>query len=70
MYYDTVAVSENVIRLMTDIASCEHVLLGSDYVFAGPKRQLTENVEKAGLSQQEVSLICCENARKLFLKEL
>ena len=69
MYYDTVAVSENVIRLMTDIASCEHVLLGSDYVFAGPKRQLMENVEKAGLSQREVSLICCENARKLFLKE-
>ena len=70
MYYDTVAVSSPVVRLMKDIAGCDHVLLGSDYVFAGPKRQLIENVENAGFSEEEVSLICCKNARKLFLKEL
>ena len=40
LYYDNVAVSPQVVRLMRDIAGAEHLLLGSDYVFAGPPRPL------------------------------
>ena len=69
LYYDNVAVSPQVVRLMRDIAGAEHLLLGSDYVFAGPPRPLSGNLEGAGLSADEVSLICCGNARRLFLKE-
>ena len=69
LYYDNVAVSPQVVRLMRDIAGAEHLLLGSDYVFAGPPRPIAGNLEGVGLSADEVSLICCGNAQRVFLKE-
>ena len=69
LYYDNVAVSGAAVRMMRDIAGAEHILLGSDYVFAGAPEPVTGNLEEAGLNSNEISLICCDNARKLFLKE-
>ncbi len=69
LYYDNVAVSPEVVRLMRDIAGADHIVLGSDYVFAGPPRLLAGNIAEAGLSDEEVSLICCGNAQRVFLKE-
>jgi len=69
LYYDNVAVSPQVVRLMRDIAGADHIMLGSDYVFSGGATPLMENVEQAGLPPDEVSLICCQNAQTVFLKE-
>jgi aminocarboxymuconate-semialdehyde decarboxylase len=67
MYYDTVAVSAPVVRMMRDLVGADHILLGSDYVFSGSDGPLMENVEQAGLKPQEVQLICSQNAQSLFL---
>ena len=69
LYYDNVAVSPQVVRLMRDVAGANHIMLGSDYVFSGTATPLMENVEQAALEPEEASLICCQNARKVFLKE-
>ena len=67
LYYDNVAVSPQVVRLMRDIAGADHLILGSDYVFAGPSLPLAGNVQQAKLPPDEVSLICCGNAQRVFL---
>ena len=67
LYYDNVAVSPEVVRLMRDIAGADHLMLGSDYVFAGPSLPLAGNVQQAQLPPDEVSLICCGNAQRVFL---
>ena len=69
MYYDNVNVSPEVVRLMRDIAGPEHLLLGSDYVFAGPSHPLADNVEQAQLPPADLPLICCQNAQRVFLKQ-
>lgn len=69
LYYDNVAVSSAAVRLMHDIAGTEHLLLGSDYVFAGSAAPIAENIEEAGFSPEQVELICCGNSRRLFLRE-
>ena len=53
LYYDNVAVSPQVVRLMRDIAGAENLFLGSDYVFAGPRRPIAGNLEGAGLDAQK-----------------
>ena len=69
LYYDNVAVSAPAVRMMHDIAGAEHLLLGSDYVFAGSPAPIAGNIEAAGFTNEQVDLICCGNARRLFLKE-
>ena len=69
LYYDNVAVSAPAVRMMHDIAGTEHLLLGSDYVFAGSQAPIAANIEAAGFTNQQVDLICCGNARRLFLGE-
>ena len=69
LYYDTVAMSPQAVRLIRDIADADHIALGSDYVFSGAEEPLMEPVEMAGLEADEVALVCCQNARRLFLKE-
>ena len=69
LYYDNVAVSAPAVRMMHDIAGTDHLLLGSDYVFAGSRSPIAANIEEAGFTADQVDLICCGNARRLFLKE-
>ena len=69
LYYDNVAVSAPAVRMMHDIAGTEHLLLGSDYVFAGSQSPIDANIQDAGFSAEQVELICCGNARRLFLRE-
>ena len=69
LYYDNVAVSPAVVRMMRDIAGADHVMLGSDYVFSGSPRPVATNINEAGFSADEVNLMCCGNARRFFLKE-
>ena len=69
LYYDNVAVSTEAVRMIKEIAGAEHIMLGSDYVFAGTSDPLTANIEGAGFDDREVSLICCGNAQRVFLKE-
>ena len=69
LYYDTVNMSPDSLRMMRNVAGAEHIMLGSDYVFSGTPQSLTEPVREAGLEPAEYQLICCGNARKLFFKE-
>ena len=69
LYYDNVNVSAPAVRMMHDIAGTDHLLLGSDYVFAGCRSPIAANIEEAGFTSQQLELICCGNARSLFLKE-
>lgn len=69
LYYDNVAVSAPALRLMRDIAGADHLLLGSDYVFAGSRSPIAANIENAGFAAEHVDLICCGNAQRLFLNE-
>ncbi len=69
LYYDNVAVSTPAVRMIADIAGTEHLLLGSDYVFAGSPAPIAGNIEAAGFTDADFNLICCGNARRLFLKE-
>ena len=69
LYYDTVAMSPQAIRMIRDIAGADHIVLGSDYVFSGPEGSLMEPVERAGLTSSEVASVCCQNALRLFFKE-
>ena len=69
LYYDTVNMSPDSLRMMRNVAGAEHIMLGSDYVFAGTPQSLTEPVREAGLEPAEYQLICCGSARKLFFKE-
>ena len=69
LYYDNVAVSSAAVRMMHEIAGTEHLLLGSDYVFAGSAAPIADNIEGAGFSADQLELICCGNARRLFLNE-
>lgn len=69
LYYDNVNVSAPVVRMMGDIAGTDHLLLGSDYVFAGPESPIAANILEAGFTADQVDLICCGNARRLFFKE-
>ena len=69
LYYDNVAVSTPAVRMMHDIAGTEHLLLGSDYVFAGSAAPIADNIEEAGFTTDQLELICCGNARRLFLNE-
>lgn len=69
LYYDNVAVSAPAVRMMHDIAGTEHLLLGSDYVFAGSQSSISANIDEAGFSSEQVDLICCGNARRLFWNE-
>ena len=69
LYYDNVAVSAAAVRMMHDIAGTEHLLLGSDYVFSGSSAPIAGNIEEAGFSAEQVELMCCGNARRLFLME-
>ena len=66
LYYDTVNMSPDSIRMMRNIAGAEHIMLGSDYVFSGTPEWLTEPVKQAGLEPGEFQLICCGSARRLF----
>lgn len=68
LYYDNVAVSAAAVRMLSEIAGPEHLLLGSDYVFAGSPAPIAGNIEDAGFTPDQVNLICCGNARRLLLK--
>ncbi len=69
LYYDNVNVSAPAVRMMHDIAGTNHLLLGSDYVFAGSRAPIASNIEEVGFTPDQLDLICCGNARRLFLKE-
>lgn len=69
LYYDTVAISAEAVRMLRDIAGAGHIMLGSDYVFSGTEENLVGQVEEAGLEPGEARLICCQNAQRLFFKK-
>lgn len=68
LYYDTVNMSPDSLRMLRNIAGAEHIMLGSDYVFSGTPQSLTEPVREAGLEPAEYRLVCCGSAQKLFFK--
>jgi aminocarboxymuconate-semialdehyde decarboxylase len=68
LYYDTVNMSPDSLRMLRNVAGAEHIMLGSDYVFSGTPNSLTEPVREAGLEPAEYQLICCGSAQKLFFK--
>ena len=69
LYYDTVNMSPDSLRMLRNVAGAEHIMLGSDYVFSGTPQPLTEPVREAGFEPVEYQLICCGSAQKLFFEE-
>ena len=68
LYYDTVNMSPDSLRMLRNVAGAEHIMLGSDYVFSGTPQPLTEPVREAGFEPAEYQLICCGSAQKLFFE--
>ena len=69
LYYDTVNMSPDSLRMLRNVAGAEHIMLGSDYVFSGTSQPLTEPVCEAGFEPAEYQLICCGSAQKLFFEQ-
>ena len=68
LYYDTVNMSPDSLRMLRNVAGAEHIMLGADYVFSGTPQPLTEPVREAGFEPAEYQLICCGSAQKLFFE--
>ena len=66
LYYDTVTVNPRSLRLLLDLAGPEHVLLGSDWVWAAMSGGLMDAVGTIGLDQADQDRICRQNALDLF----
>ena len=69
LYYDNLGISHQAVKMLRDIAGEDHLLVGSDYVFGVPPGPVAENIEAAGLPEEEVNLICCGNAQRIFLNQ-
>ena len=66
LYYDTVTINPRSLRLLLDLAGPEHVLLGSDWVWAPMSGGLMDAVGHIGLDQTDQDRICRQNALDLF----
>lgn len=71
VYYDTAAApflyDQKLYTVAREIGVLPRLLLGSDYPLLSPLRY-RRAMEAAGLSAEEISLVCSENARRLFLR--
>jgi predicted TIM-barrel fold metal-dependent hydrolase len=69
VYFDTAAspflYDPAIYRVATEILGPDKVLLGSDYPLLSPKRYLSE-IEKAGLSSDDIQAICGLNAARVL----
>ncbi len=66
LYYDTVTINPRSLRLLLDLAGAEHVLLGSDWVWAPMSGGLMDAVGHIGLDQVDQDRITRQNALDLF----
>ncbi len=71
VHYDTAAVpflyyQKEIYRFAVDIVGAEKIVFGSDYPLIEVSRY-TADLEKAGLTTEEIELIIGENAKRLFL---
>lgn len=66
LYYDTVTVNPRSLQLLLDLSGPEHVLLGSDWVWASMSGGLMDAVDHIGLNQAEKDHITRQNALYLF----
>jgi aminocarboxymuconate-semialdehyde decarboxylase len=66
LYYDTVTVNPRSLKLLLDLAGPEHVLLGSDWVWAAMSGGLMDAVAHVGLDQADQDRITRQNALSLF----
>jgi len=66
LYYDTVTVNPRSLKLLLDMAGPEHVLLGTDWVWAAMSGGLMDAVGTIGLNQADQDLITRQNALRLF----
>ena len=66
LYYDTVTVNPRSLKLLLDLAGPEHVLLGTDWVWAAMSGGLMDAVGTIGLAQSGQDLITRQNALNLF----
>jgi aminocarboxymuconate-semialdehyde decarboxylase len=66
LYYDTVTVNPRSLKLLLDMAGPEHVLLGSDWVWAAMSGGLMDAVGNVGLDQADQDRITRGNALDLF----
>jgi aminocarboxymuconate-semialdehyde decarboxylase len=65
IYTDSVCVWPPALRSTIELVGPERVMFGSDYPFWDPKRTL-DTIEAAGLSEDVVTAVQSENARRLF----
>jgi len=66
LYYDTVTINPRSLKLLLDMAGPEHILLGSDWVWAAMSGGLMDAVGTIGLSQADQDRITRQNALDLF----
>ncbi len=69
VYFDTAAspflYDASVYRIAADIIGSEKIIFGTDYPLLAPSRYFSE-MKKAGLNEDELKNICCDNALKLL----
>lgn len=69
VYYDTAAApflyDKKLYLVAREIGVLPRLLLGSDYPLISPRRYRRE-MEEAGLTAAEITMVCGENARRLF----
>ena len=66
LYYDTVTINPRSLELLLDMAGPEHILLGSDWVWAAMSGGLMDAVDNVGLNQADQDRITRQNALDLF----
>ena len=66
LYYDTVTVNPRSLKLLLDLAGPEHIMLGSDWVWAPMSGGLLDAVDHVGLDAADRERIYRQNALELF----
>ena len=66
LYYDTVALSAPSIRLLTEVAGPEHVLLGTDYPFPLGGGGPVQTIRDVGLAPDDTRRVLRDNSLAIF----
>lgn len=67
MYYDTVSMGREALRLLLDVAGARHIMIGSDFVAQASDEHPIERVKQVNPSPEELHFMCCGTAQTLFL---
>ncbi len=67
MYYDTVSMGREALRLLLDVAGAKHMMIGSDFVAQAGDEHPIERVKQVNPTPEEFHFMCCGTAQSLYL---